>query len=175
MPCVVQDAFIQSFSFRISGTGPFRLNPVEIRFMPVFRSDGTFIDYLQNLVIARWDAGDIPDTPGEHKDIPVTNEETFIKTSGQLYNVSITVRAVIGERLHFGQLPIEDTSGLKDELTDGYMTTSFTTAKISFADVEKTWEPISSIQQLSVKPMLTLRVKSMPPRFEGTAPPTQTS
>ena len=136
--------------------------------MPVFRADGTLIDYLQNLVVARWDDGDIPAIPGEHADIRATKEQTFMKAGeGEYYPFTLTIRATVAERLYFGQLPIEQTKGFKDELKDGYMTTSITTASIDFGDIEKNWERIVTIDQLAIQPTFSFRFKSLLPRFEG--------
>ena len=169
IPCVVRDTFINSFSFRFSGTGQFRMAMMDFRYMPLFRADGALIDYLQNLVLERWETGGIPAKPGDYTNIPVTSEETFTKTDGNLYAVKVEMHVKVAERLRFGQLPLEETRGFKDEIGGGYSTKGFTTANIAFNKIDETWEEISSIEQLSIKPVIILSVKSMPQKFEGSS------
>jgi hypothetical protein len=169
IPCVVRDAYIDSFSFRFSGTGQFRMAMTDFRYMPLYRADGTLINYLQNLMLERWETDGIPTKPGEYKNILLTSEETFIKTDAQLYALKVEVHVKVAERLRFGQLPIQDTRGFKDEIGGGYATKGFTTAIIAFNKIDETWEEISSIEQLSIKPVITLSVKSMPQKFVGTS------
>jgi hypothetical protein len=171
IPCVIRDAFIQKCSFRFSGTGPFRMELKDYPRTSVFRADGSAIDYLQNFVLERWKSDDIPAKPGEYGNIPAAKEDTYIKTSGQLYRVGIEIHAFVAEHLYFGQLPLDDVRGFSDEVSGGLVTTAFTTATINIAEIEKSWERINSIEQLSVKPVLVLKFKSIPPRFDGTTSP----
>jgi hypothetical protein len=171
MPCVIRDLFIQRSNFRFSATGYFRMQLQDIRFVPIFRSDGTMIDYLQSFIVARWEDETIPAKPGEYRNIPATREETFVKTDGKLCKMIIEFNVAVAERLYFGQLPIEEVSGLSDDQTGDLFTTAFTTEMISFANVEKSWSLINSIDQLSVKPVLVLTVRSMPSRFDGSEEP----
>jgi hypothetical protein len=168
IPCVVRDAFIELFSFRFSAVGYVRLPGQDPRYMPIYRADGTLIDYLQNFVLERWESGEIPNRPGNYQNIALTKGETFVKADNQLYRFSIEINATISERLYFGQLPIQDTRGFNDEQTGEYITNGFTTASINYEDVEKSWQRIDSLEQLAIKPVLVLGVKSLPPRFNGT-------
>jgi hypothetical protein len=106
---------------------------------PVFRRDGSLIDYLQNFAIDRWEAGDIPAKPGEYRNIPAAKEDTFIKTSGQLCMVGIEIHALVAEQLYFGQMPLENVRGFSDEVSGGLVTTGFTTAIINVAETERSW------------------------------------
>jgi Restriction endonuclease len=170
IPCVIRDAFIQSFSFTFiaSGETDYRFPLSDFRFTPVFRSDGTLIDYHQNLLIRRWEtANAIPSTPSEYRDIPAWDGETYIKADAQLFKIQIRVNVLVAERLRFGQLPLEEVRGFNDELQGGLITNGFTTAKMNFQEIEQAWEPITCIDQLSIKPVFVLSVRSMPQRFEG--------
>src|ERR1035437_6423010 len=62
IPCVIRDASLQksSFRFSVTGTGPFRMDLKDYQRTPVYRSDGSLIDYLQNFVLEKWETDDIP-------------------------------------------------------------------------------------------------------------------
>jgi hypothetical protein len=169
LPAVVYDRYIEVFSFRFSATGYVRFPNKDPQYLPIYRSDGTLIDYMHNLVLERWEAGDIPNKPGEYHDIPVTKEETFVKVADQLYRFKIGINATVAERLYFGQVPIQDTRGFRDEQTGDYIFTEMITERIHFDEIEEKWEKIGSVEQLAIKPVLTLNFTTNPRRFTGPA------
>lgn len=167
IPCVIRDNLIEKLGFRFAAASFFQVESGNLRFMPVFRADGTLLDYLQNLVLDRWDAGDIPATPGQHNGIPVTKETCFVKTAGRLCKVAIEIDVLVAERLYFGQLPLQDVRGFRDDQSGDLLTNGFTTSPMDIAELEKSWGRIESIEQLSVKPVFGLRVKTTMPRHES--------
>jgi hypothetical protein len=169
LPCVVYDRYIEVFNFVFSATGYVRFPAQDPQYLPIYRNNGTLIDYMHNLVIDRWEAGDIPNKPGEYRDVPATKEETFVKDGDKLYKVRVGINAKVAERIYFGQVPIQDTRGFRDEQTGDYITHHMLTERIHFDDIEKKWEKIGSVEQLAVKPVLTLNFTSGGHRFTGSA------
>jgi hypothetical protein len=169
VPCVFRDTAIERLGFRFQSPQPLTMEGTKPKLLPLFRADGTMIDYLINLVIDRWEAGDIPAVPGEHKQIRATNEETFVKVAGNLQPVTVEIDALVAERLYFGQLSVDQVRGFSDAQTGNIKTNAFTSIPFDIADLEKSWERIDSIEQLSVKPLLTLPVKTFMARYNGRA------
>lgn len=163
LPCVITDRMIGSFNFTFtgSGLGPFRMKPQDFRLMTLHRKDGSQIDRLPNLVAKHWNNDVIPSTCGEHRGIPICDEETFIKTDDQLYPVNVKANVRVVEKFFFGQLPIESTRGFVDESSGDFLTTSFTTVSMNISEAEKMWERIDSIAQLAIKPLMVLHFKSV--------------
>lgn len=164
LPCVITDQMIESFSFTFSGSGagPFKMKAYQdFRLMPLYRSDGSLIDTLINLLGKQWNNGVIPSVCGEHSGIPLCDGETFVKTDDQLYAADIKVNVRVVEKLFFGQFPIESTRGFTDESTGDFLTSSLTTAHLNIHEAEKHWKQIDSIDQLAVKPALVLHFKSV--------------
>ena len=164
LPCVITDQMIESFSFTFSGSGsgPFKMKAYQdFQLMPLYRSDGSLIDTLINLLGKQWNSGVIPSVCGEHRGIPICDGETFIKTDDQLYAADVKANVRVVEKLFFGQFPIESTRGFTDESTGDFLTSSFTTAHLNIHEAEKQWKQIDSIEQLAVKPILVLHFKSV--------------
>jgi hypothetical protein len=82
IPAAVRDLILIGFSLNLELTG----SGVSIAtqhlgsYMNVYRSDGSVINRLFNMVIDRWNQGAIPATPGLHEKQRPTDEETWIKT-----------------------------------------------------------------------------------------------
>ena len=169
VPCVFRDTAIEKLGFRFQCPQPLTMERTKPRLLPLFRADGTMIDYLINLVIDRWEAGDIPAVPGEHKQIRATNEESFVKVGGNLQPVTVEIDALVTERLYFGQLSVDQMRGFLDAQTANIMTNAFTSSPFDIANLEKSWARINSIEQLSVSPLLTLPVKTIMARYNGPA------
>jgi hypothetical protein len=175
IPCVVRDRCIELFSFTFQSTGYCRMAGCDPRHTCLYRADGNRIDCLHNLVIEAWESGRIPSKPGRYEKTLLTSGDTYIKTDDVLYQVTVLVNATVGEKLYFGQVPLSDASGLHDEINGVFHTKGFSTAPLDLLEVERTWERISSISQLAVKPVLELGVKSTQVRIGQPAEPTNQS
>jgi hypothetical protein len=167
IPAVLTDHFIASVSFEFWGTGQMAIPFVtDWRLLPLFRSDGSPIDLLGNLLIDRWSDGSIPQEDGVHKRIPLSPEQTYTKVEGKLYSVNVGATVVVETRCFFGQLPLSKVAGFHDEIRDEFKTRGFTTESVSFADLERDWRPISSTEALAVEKVMDLVVSSVPERIE---------
>lgn len=158
IPAVAELREITAFSLTFSGTGPFALAPQDFRLMPLYRADGSLIDVVSNLILDRWDADQIPEDPGEHEGILLTDEDTYLKTDGQLYRTSVAASVVVEHRLYFGHLPLVEVKGFADEIKGGLLTTGFRTGRISVEDIQ-TWTQIQSRESLAVHPVLGFGLK----------------
>jgi hypothetical protein len=134
--------------------------------MPILRSDGSLIDYACNLVAARWEDETIPATVGEYRDLPLVGESTFLQGPDFAFEATIKLNAWVREAIYFGQLPLVDVRGFKSELKDVTHIKSMTTAPINPYKICREWQQIASIDQLAVKPVISLFFKSVYPRYE---------
>lgn len=169
IPALLRDYQLESCSFSISWTGYGALDiRQDQRFMPVFRSDGSLIDYAANLVLDRWEDQTIPVAIGEHRGIGLTPEPTFLESpDGDCFEVTIRANVRVKELLHFGQMPLVDVRGFKSELDDLAHIHTLTTAPWNFKQISREWQRVESVEQLPVKPVMRLSVKSSYPRYDG--------
>jgi hypothetical protein len=172
IPALSRDFQLESCSFSISWKGYGALDiRQDHRFMPIFRPDGSLIDYAGNLVLDRWEDETVPVATGEHRGIPLTTEATFLKSpDGRRFEVTIRANVCVKEVIHFGQMPLVDVRGFKSELEDITHIHGMTTAPWNFERISREWQRVDSVEQLAVKPVMRLTVKSSYPRYEGIVP-----
>jgi hypothetical protein len=84
--------------------------------------------------------------------------------------VTIQLNARVQEINFFGHLPIQEARGFQSELEDIAHFKSLTTAPWNPEKITREWQLIDSIDQLAVKPVMTLTVKGMHPRYEPGTP-----
>jgi hypothetical protein len=166
IPAVYVDYQIAFYSFDISWTGRGELRCEDLRYMPILRRDGGLIDYACNLVLDRWEDDTIPDSPGEHRDIPLTSERTFFPGPNGPFEATVRVTVKVREMMYFGQLPIENIQGFKSELGDVMHTRRMKTAPWIPEKIMREWQKVESLDQLAVTPVTTLYAKSLYPRYK---------
>ncbi len=170
IPAVLRDFQVSAYSFSISWKGYGALDVrKDLRYLPIVRRDGSLIDYACNLVAARWEDETIPVVLGEHRNIPLVSEPTFLQGPDVLFEATIRLNAHVREVIFFGQLPIVDVRGFKSELEDVTHIRSLTTAPLNPEKVSREWQQVASIDQLAVKPVIRLTVKTVYPRYEPEA------
>lgn len=173
VPVLVRDLQLKAYGFTFEAV-PFKefcLKPQSLNEMPLFREDGTFINCLRNLVIDRWEDNKIPPTPGTHDKIPITSEDVWTKVGEKLYNLKLYVNAIVVEELRFGNLPVVDIRGFKDDVQGTILTKGFTTDFLDFEKISTEWPVILSEEALAVKPVIVLGVTSSYPRMTVPADP----
>jgi len=168
IPAVLRDYQIAFYTFSISWTGYGSLDiRKDLRYVPILRSDGSLIDYAVNLVSARWEDETVPVVVGEHRDIPLTSEPTFLQGPDVFFEATIRLNATVREMIYFGYLPIVEMRGLASELKDViHAAKGLTTAPVNPEKISREWQKIESIEQLAVKPVMKFSVKSPYPRYE---------
>lgn len=146
-----------NFTFRHTAPTPFAMPAVDPRYLQIYKSDGTLVDILQNLLTKAWNTGNLPSEPGEHRNIQFIEEEAYTKVNDSLYGpVEITTDITIEQKLYFGEVPIQKGQGFMNEMTGGFTTKSIETGTIDVVEVEKTWRRLKSKNELAVKPAMVL-------------------
>jgi Restriction endonuclease len=116
IPAAVHDVILSGFSlnFELTGSGVVIARQDLRPYMNVYRSDGSLIDCLFNLVIDRCNQGAIPDAVGLHPKQVVTDQETWIKTQAGIHPAKLSVNCLICEEFRIGRLPLKDMRGFVD-------------------------------------------------------------
>ena len=112
---------------------------------------------LENAV-EKWNNGKYPTEVGEHRNLPVLDSVTVKADNGHgmIVPADFSVSLVVRKELYFGQFPITELSGFKDELRGGIITNAFTVGLLSPEEVERQWKKISDVDEAPVKPVMTL-------------------
>lgn len=113
---------------------------------------GTTVVLLQT----RWNSGELPSEPGDHRDIPLAKVPTTISYGSESLEANILAHIRVKRRLFFGQLPLIEARGFRDEYTGHLLTPGFTTDWLNAAEVERNWRQLESVDEIAVKPVLEL-------------------
>jgi hypothetical protein len=93
-------------------------------------------------------------------------EESTMKIKGLLYIASVFATVKVEQISLFGQLSVTDMKGFKDEISGGTRARRISFATIGFEKIKAEWMPISSLDQLVVKPLLELKQLDHTARME---------
>ncbi len=64
---------------------------------------------------------------------------------------------LISRQLYYGQLPVPQISGFKDEMSGHVITNAFSIGLLDPNDIENEWRKIDDEAQAEVKPVILLR------------------
>lgn len=135
---------------------PEYLASVDSREIFLYDYNNQCLGNIVSLLMTRWNSGELPSELGEHKNIPVVNVPTRILHRKEFLEATILANIMVSRRLFFGQLPLEQIRGLKDELTGQLLTSEFTTSWLSASEVEKSWRQITNIDEIAIRPVFEL-------------------
>ncbi|MFA6092320.1 MAG: restriction endonuclease [Elusimicrobiota bacterium] len=145
------------FSFRHSDPTPFMIPSIDPRLLELFARSGEKIDTLGNIVKRAWNEGKLCYEPGEYADLSICEQAAYTKVDEILYGpVQVKATITVESTLYFGQFPIAQTKGFKDEISGAFWTNSFTTADLNPTEIERTWQRIQAPEELAVKPGMML-------------------
>ena len=107
---------------------------------------------------SKWDRGQYPTEIGEHRKLPILDEITVRMDNGygKVVPVNCYVSLHVRNDLYFGQFPITQLSGFKDELRGDVIVNAFTIGILSPEEIEQNWEKIAAADEAPVKPVITL-------------------
>lgn len=146
---------IKSFSFKFTGSGPFRMMAQQdLRSLMLFNQNGEPVDTIINLLYKKWNMGLLSEEPGEYRNIKLADDKTFIRTEGIFYQVDVTATINVEKNLYFGQLPLLEIKGLVDQISGKLITNGFETADLDVVEVERNWQKVKSEDELAVKPLI---------------------
>lgn len=165
LPVIIEDARLKSFALSVRWSGTGADLPPDSSHMVVYRSDGSALDSVRNLVLDRWNDGTIPETEGEHDNVVLTKEETYLRVRESLIPARITVSVRVEIARFAGDWPLAECVGLHDASTGALHTTEFKTADLDFALLDSTWQRIEQTDLRAVQPAARLRISSCYPRL----------
>ena len=115
---------------------------------------GTPID----AAISKWNDGGFPDDIGVHENLPIFDTLEVKTDNGHDMNIPVNLFAGINvtRELFFGQFPITQISGFKDEIKGGIITNAFEVGILSPDEIEANWQLIDKEADAPIHPVLSL-------------------
>jgi len=109
--------------------------------------------------LEKWNRGGFSVEPGKHDYIPLFDQKMVLMDNGyvELIPVDLTVSIWVEQQFFFGNLPLKQLSGFKDELSQTVITNAFTTGIFNPYDVWENWQRLESIDDAPQKPLMILR------------------
>ena len=144
------------YLYKSSTKGPFEIDTFDPKELLIYKEDGSLIDIALNMLFNNWNKGLVPREPGIHENIKLTDFPIFVKTKGNLYPIGIFVDIKVEKNLYFGQLPIVEIKGFRDEKTGEVITNRLRTDWLDTVAIEKNWQKIGSKEDLAIQPTLEL-------------------
>lgn len=147
-----------SFGISTSGTYPFQMPYDFYQQNQLYDDEGNQCGTALENAVEKWNSGAYPTEVGEHYNLPVL-EKLAVKTDnghGMAVPVDFSVSLVVQKELYFGQFPITQLSGFKDELRGGIIANAFTVGLLSPEEVEQQWKKITKVEAAPIKPVVTL-------------------
>ena len=156
IPVLIDDRTIDGVSYTVSSMDMGRggLDISDIPNKAVFRGDGTRLGPVKDLLSKMWNEDRLPKHPGEHGDIHLGDEPTYLQTTAGPVRFTLTASIRISRTLYFGQLPLVKVQGFRDDIRGGIHTQSITTDWVVWEKVKETWQVVPSEESLAVKPVL---------------------
>lgn len=147
-----------SFSLSVSTPLPFEI-PYDFQFTSqVFQLDGTARGTPFEILIEKWNSGELPIEPGSHEDLSVFGEAPYLDNGfGARVPVGLSGNLMVRSDLFYGLLPITRISGFKDEIRGGLITNAFTAGIVSPDEIFETWTKIKSEAEAPLTPVIGIR------------------
>lgn len=147
-----------SFGISISAPVPFTMQYDFFKRNVAYDKDKNPLGTMLEHAMQKWNEGTFPTEPGEHQELAVfdTREVLTDNGYGMLVPVDMCVSLHVESELYYGQFPIQQISGFKDELSGGVIANAFTVGLLSPDEVQRAWTRISSIEDAPIEPVIAL-------------------
>jgi hypothetical protein len=166
IPVVCDFRSMDNYRLIFRALGDFRMRNQDPSMVMLYDEAGQKIGTTGNLLKRRWEThGQLTDV-GEHEEVPLCDVRTFIKTDGVLYEVEVRAHVRVVQRLYFGQLPLVEVKGFRDEVQGKIITRGFTTDKLDVVEVQRNWKVVGSLDELAVTPVFRLVASDVYPHFD---------
>jgi len=154
---------MMSFIFTCSAPLPFQLPGDFFSSSLVYDSnkpDRTSLGTALNNASRKWNDGVFPNAVGEHLNLPIFDVPQIYVDSGAikglLVPVQLDVSIYVDRELYFGQLPVPQISGFKDEFTGKVITNSFQVGMLDPEVISHDWARIESEDKAPIAPVIFL-------------------
>lgn len=147
-----------AFCMSMSAPMPFRMPMDFYASVSAFGEDGAELGTPLDFAAKRWDSGQFPEDVGIHEDVSIFPTRTVLMDNGYGMRapVDMSVNLHIERQLYFGQLPVPQISGFKDECSGKVITNAFTVGMLDPDIVERDWQPINDESEATIKPVIKM-------------------
>lgn len=148
-----------SFGVSCSVPAPFRMGMNFFSEMVAYDEAGKPLGTPLDVIAQRWNDGEITDDVGETGRIDIFGDQVTLADNGYEMRVPVQLYAhlYIERRIFYGQLPVPQISGFKDEMSGHVITNAFSIGMLDPDVIEQEWQQIADEADAPVKPVIALR------------------
>lgn len=150
-----------AISFGIMGCSsiPLKLDGDFFSSQMVYDETGDPLGTSLEVIAQRWNDGEIIDVVGDTGRISIFGDRTTLVDNGYGAPVPVKLYAklFIEKRIFYGQLPVPQISGFKDEMSGHVITNAFEVGLLDPEVIEKEWLLLKNESDAPVRPVITLR------------------
>ncbi len=159
IPFVVDIRALDKFGVKFIYNGiPIRPK-VPLETVLLYDSTSKPIGTALELSLSAWNNKMIPDEPGLHVNIPLTNQEIYIDNDGIYIKVEAKIMANIVKQLYWGELNVSEVEGFHNISNDELLPSKLTSEALDLWNVENHYSKIDAISQLAVQPMMVVMLR----------------
>jgi len=145
-----------SFTVTTVHPGPFALREDFPLSATVSDANGDELGTPLRIASDMWLDGHFSSEPGEYRDLQLFDRQVYIDDGhGGKAAIGLTLNLMVEQELYFGQLPITDVKGFKDETTGEVITRGFTTGFVDPIEMRKSWKKIQRRDDAPYPPMMS--------------------
>lgn len=160
LPAVIEFTGVTKFSLSFSAVGDEPFVPPhaeDLRTLTLFDEQERSVGRVRDLIGKKWNAGEIPQSPGEYRGVSFAPNPVKYQSGGSLHRARVTANVHVETRLHFGYWPVSKVSGFYDESTGSTIARHLEFDNLSMVEVERNWPRIDNVAELAVRPVITPR------------------
>ena len=148
-----------SFGLSCSAPAPFRFGENFFSEMVAYDDEGNALGTSLDVIAQRWNDGEITDDVGKTDRIDIFGDRVTHVDNGYGLKVPVQLFAhlLIEQRFFYGQLPVPQISGFKDEMSGHVITNAFSIGLLDPNSIEREWQQIATEADAPVTPVIALR------------------
>lgn len=133
-----------SFHIACSAPLPFMLKEDFLTSLEAYSATGEALGTPLRTALERWNAGDYAADVGSYEDVPLfgTKEVHVDNGYGMKCPVELTIHYVVDAARYYGELPLKQIRGLRDEQSGAVITNGFTTEGVDPEAIQKHWRKL---------------------------------
>ena len=159
LPIIIKDKRIQNYQVRISSKydSPMTIPTPDMRYLLLFESEKKCLGSVTDILKMKWNNDELTDIDGKNE---LSLIKVYIKDDKNYYPCDVTISYTVKEFMYYGQLGVEELKGFYKEGSNAVVTKELVTERVSFQEIESSWQSIKSVEEVEYPPTIIMEVRS---------------
>jgi hypothetical protein len=134
---------------------PLAIPTVELRYLVVFNEDGKCLGTLSNILINKWNNGEIKNDLGNNS---LKLIKIYVRDDKDSYPCDITIKYTVSQKIYLGQIGVLELKGFFKNNDKNVVTKRLVTEEIDFNEIEENWTQLNSLKDVEQPPTVYMVV-----------------